>query len=114
MPPSSSFPELPVKITLIRIAPRSIDDDNLQFAMKEFRDFIADALIPGLPMGRADGDERLIWKYQQKKDEPKKYAIKIIIESVSLNELYTHIVYQKIKAAIIYDDSSLSHEDHFS
>lgn len=81
MPPSSSLPTLPVKITLIRIAPRFIDDDNLQFAMKEFRDFIADALIPGLQTGRADNDKRLTWCYDQHQEEPKKYSIKIVIES---------------------------------
>lgn len=77
-----SLPKLPVRITLIRISPRFIDDDNLQFAMKEFRDFIADVLIPGLQMGRADNDPRLSWAYDQEKGAPHEYALKIVIESV--------------------------------
>lgn len=77
-----SLPPMPVKITLTRVAPRLIDDDNLQFAMKEFRDFVADAFIPGLPMGRADNDKRLHWCYDQRQEGRNNYMLRIILQSL--------------------------------
>lgn len=58
---------LPCAITLVRIGKRKLDSDNLPVSMKYIRDAIADCLIPGLPPGRADGDMRLSWQYDQKK-----------------------------------------------
>lgn len=51
---------LPVAVTLTRIAPRKLDDDNLQRACKAVRDGVADAL------GVDDGDERIEWRYKQR------------------------------------------------
>ncbi len=70
----------PVDITLIRIAPRKLDDDNLQSSLKYIRDYIADILFPGQQAGRADDTDMIIWKYDQEKGNPKEYAIKIRID----------------------------------
>lgn len=70
----------PCAIMLTRIAPRPLDaDDNLRAAFKTVKDAIADLMIPGLAPGRADGDDRLIWIYGQKKGIPKYYAIEIAL-----------------------------------
>jgi len=75
-------PNPPAKITLCRIAPREFDYDNLISAMKTIRDLLAGLLIPGLAPGRADGDTRLEWIYEQKKGRPKEYALQIVVESL--------------------------------
>jgi len=74
-------PLLPVTVTLTRVAPRQLDGDNLQAALKKIRDIIADLLVPGLKPGRADGDERIVWKYGQKKGNPKEYALIVDISN---------------------------------
>ena len=68
---------LPCHIKLTRLSSRSLDDDNLLFAFKSIRDYIADKLIPGLQIGRADGDKRITWEYAQETE--KKQAVKIEI-----------------------------------
>jgi hypothetical protein len=62
-------------ITLTRIAPRKLDTDNLVSACKGVRDGIADTL------GVDDGDERITWKYAQRKGKPKQYAVEVEVES---------------------------------
>jgi len=77
-------PILPVLVILTRISPRKLDDDNLQYAFKSLRDYIADYLIPGLKLGRADNDPRITWQYKQQKGKP--HAVKIqFIETFSLD-----------------------------
>lgn len=51
--------KIPCAVTMTRIAPRLLDDDNLQFAFKAFRDGIADALKTH------DRNPRITWHYQQ-------------------------------------------------
>jgi crossover junction endodeoxyribonuclease RusA len=51
----------PLVVTLTRIAPRSLDDDNLCAAMKATRDGIADRL------GVTDNDPRVVWRYAQQR-----------------------------------------------
>lgn len=48
-------------VTITRIAPRELDDDNLAGSAKHVRDGIADAL------GIDDGDKRIQWRYGQAK-----------------------------------------------
>lgn len=48
-------------VTITRIAPRELDDDNLAGSAKHVRDGIADAL------GIDDGDKRIQWRYEQAK-----------------------------------------------
>lgn len=61
-------------VTLTRIAPRSLDSDNLPRSFKAIRDGVADAI------GIDDGSKRYTWVYDQKKGKPKEYAVKIKIE----------------------------------
>lgn len=58
-------------VTLTRIAPRALDDDNLRGALKSVRDGIADRL------GIDDRDPRVTWAYGQRKGKPKEYAVEI-------------------------------------
>src|SRR5574338_709033 len=74
-------PNLPCCVKLVRIAPRNLDEDNLIYAFKKIKDVVADYIIPGLAPGRADGDKRIKWEYDQEKGEPKEYAIRIEIIS---------------------------------
>ena len=57
-------------VTLTRIAPRRLDDDNLRGAFKFVRDGIADAL------GINDGSYAVEWMYDQK---PGKYAVEVVL-----------------------------------
>ena len=65
---------LPCVVTLTRIAPRALDDDNLRSGFKNFRDGIADRL------GIADNDPRVEWRYAQERGKPKEYAARVKIE----------------------------------
>lgn len=65
-----------VRITLTRIAPRALDDDNNVAAFKGIRDGVADAL------GCSDNDPRLRFEYRQKRGMPKEYAVEVTIEEV--------------------------------
>jgi len=71
---------LPCTITLTRIAPRQLDYDNLVTSFKHCRDTIADMLIPGLAFGRADGDARITWNYEQRRDKAREYGVEVDIE----------------------------------
>jgi hypothetical protein len=66
---------LPVVVTLTRIAPRELDDDNLASAFKAFRDGVAEGL--GFGGDRVPG---LAWHYQQEKG--KTPTVKVVIEEV--------------------------------
>jgi hypothetical protein len=67
----------PLDVTITRVAPRALDDDNLRGACKAVRDGIADAL--GLP---SDRDPRVTWLYaQEKSTRPGEYAVRITIAS---------------------------------
>lgn len=72
---------LPCCVTLTRVSARSLDEDNLIGAFKSIRDYVADIIIPGLAMGRADVDNRINWIYMQEKGLPKEYRCKIVIQS---------------------------------
>lgn len=69
---ANSPPLLPVDVTLTRIAPRELDDDNLAYAFKAVRDGVADAL--GL---KNDRDPRVSWSYSQERG---KAAVRITLE----------------------------------
>lgn len=64
---------IPCVVTMIRIAPRKLDTDNLQSAFKALRDGIADRL------GVKDNDHRVRWDYAQEQGDPKEYAARITI-----------------------------------
>jgi hypothetical protein len=64
----------PTTCTLVRIAPRMLDDDNLQGAFKSIRDEVASFF------GVDDGPRGPIrWCYEQQKGEPKQYAVHICL-----------------------------------
>lgn len=52
---------MPASVTLVRIAPRKLDDDNLRGALKAVRDQVA------AHFDIDDADPRLEWKYLQAK-----------------------------------------------
>lgn len=65
---------VPCVVTLTRVAPRSLDDDNLRGALKAVRDGIADRL------GVDDADPRVEWRYGQRKGEPRQYGVEVELE----------------------------------
>jgi len=71
----------PVRVTLTRIAPRALDDDNLRTALKSVRDGVADAL--GL---KNDRDPRVAWDYQQHRRAPNEYAVSIVIVNAEVSQ----------------------------
>ena len=62
---------LPATITLVRVSPRLLDDDNLRGALKSVRDGIADRL------GIDDRDSRVKWEYGQQTGRPKQKGVKV-------------------------------------
>ena len=71
-------PALPVVVTLTRIAPRALDDDNLQSAFKGVRDEVARWF--GVP----DNVPGIRWEYGQRRGAPKVYGIEVsVVSSVS-------------------------------
>lgn len=75
-------PEGRASVTLTRIGPRLLDDDNLPGATKHLRDTLAALLILGeMPgrgrMGHYDDDPRLAWDYYQERGA---YAVRVEIE----------------------------------
>ena len=77
--------ELPCTITLTRESPKLMDYDNYVFACKHLVDVIADMLIPGLAPGRADGDKRLKFVYEQVKRTGKQYFVCISVKKTFAN-----------------------------
>lgn len=59
----AKFPPMPVIVTITRIGPRKLDDDNLAAACKYVRDVIARRI------GVDDGSDLYTWRYQQRKGE---------------------------------------------
>lgn len=74
---------IPITLTLIRIAPKSLDFDNFVFAFKKIRDYVCDQLIPGLKSGHADNSKMIVIKYEQQRGKPREYAIKIVMETLN-------------------------------
>lgn len=71
---------LPIVVTLTRIAPRALDDDNLRGALKATRDGVADAF------GVDDRDPRVVWAYGQRRGGTGVYAVEIRVEAVRVAE----------------------------
>lgn len=69
---TSGPPPLPVTVTLTRVAPRELDDDNVRGALKCVRDEVASWL------GVDDRDARVTWGYAQAKGQP---GVRIRIEA---------------------------------
>lgn len=67
-------PPLPVVVTLTRIAPCALDDDNLASAFKAPRDEVARWLKVD------DADRRVTWAYAQRREGVRQYAVEIRVE----------------------------------
>ena len=82
MMPVISCIKPPVLITLIRVAPRHLDEsDNLRMGFKAIKDCIAQLFFPDTKSGEADDKECFTWFYAQEKGAPKEYAIRIQIQN---------------------------------
>ncbi len=68
---------LPVVVTLTRISPKALDDDNLRGAMKAVRDGVADAF------GLDDRNPQLRFEYAQRRGGVGERAVGISIQSVA-------------------------------
>lgn len=62
-----------IAVTLTRIAPRTLDSDNLASGFKATRDQVADFLKLD------DGDPKITWRYEQEKG--KEYKVRVEIEA---------------------------------
>ena len=62
--PGSHWVVPPMVVTLTRIAPRALDDDNLAYAFKAVRDEVA------AYFGVNDNDPRIEWVYRQERGKP--------------------------------------------
>lgn len=60
---------LPCTVTLTRVSPGTLDDDNLEGALKAVRDGVADALRVD------DADSRVRWQYAQAKCQRGAYRV---------------------------------------
>lgn len=63
---------VPCVVTITRVSPGTLDDDNLRGSLKAVRDGIADRL------GCDDRDPRIVWEYGQERH--KGYGVRIKIE----------------------------------
>jgi hypothetical protein len=73
---------IPCTIVLTRISPRELDEkDNLPMAFKWISDAIAEYIIPGKAVGRADDCKEIVWAYKQEKGGIREYGIRIEISS---------------------------------
>lgn len=62
-------------VTITRVAPRKLDSDNLARACKAVRDGVADWL------GVDDGDPRITWRTEQRKDKrPNYYGVEVCVQ----------------------------------
>lgn len=82
---------LPCSVTLTRISPRLLDDDdNLPMTFKWIKDELSECIFPEKRLtyitkkgkiraikGRADSDPRVKWKYAQQKGNPQRIGIEI-------------------------------------
>lgn len=98
------------RVALTRIAPRQLDGDNLQGALKAVRDGTTDWMSGGLNKsnlkdGVNDRDPRIYWHYAQARGQPKEYAVYISVEWEAgvvafLEEKYNHL---SIDTAVIIE-----------
>lgn len=72
-------PPLPLVITLTRISPRQLDDDNLAASQKAIRDGVADFLAGAYGAGD-DRQAGVRWRYGQRRGLPHTYAVEVTIE----------------------------------
>lgn len=88
---------LPAQITLTRVGPRLMDEDNSIASLKYIRDEIANVLVfstcPNSHRialyqkisGVADSDPRLSWKYRQ--EQSKRYFVRVEIQPIEKEKI---------------------------
>lgn len=69
---------VPCVVTLTRIAPRALDDDNLARSFKAIRDQVAAEL------GVDDRDARVVWRYAQRRGGKGAYGVEIVVTPVAI------------------------------
>jgi hypothetical protein len=87
--------KLPCHIHLVRLSPRTLDDDNLRTALKYIRDELSDLLIPPekntyvtkfgkrIPLkGRQDSHRDLSWSYNQQKSPTKGVQVSLFMDEI--------------------------------
>ena len=67
------IPPLPLTVTITRIGPRKLDDDNLASACKYVRDQIAEVV------GTDDGSPLYTWIYKQQIGDRGQYGVEVEI-----------------------------------
>lgn len=72
---------LPASVTMTRLAPRTLDSDNLIFGLKWLRDAVAAELCYDYRPGLADSSPLIAWNYAQAKSP--RYGVLLIISSLS-------------------------------
>lgn len=68
---------LPCIVTMTRLSPGELDDDNLQGACKAIRDGVADRL------GIDDRDPRVTWRYAQERCKRGQFGVRVTIEEAA-------------------------------
>ncbi len=85
-------PPGPWSVTIVRVAPRRLDDDNLARSAKAVRDQVAAWLgcddSPSAPVR---------WAYQQRRGKPKEYAVEITITTDHGSDL--HAALRELRAS---------------
>ena len=71
-----SLPPLPATVTLTKLGPRAVDDDNLVSCWKPIRDRIAKMY------GIDDGDARWTWAYRQERARAGSVRVEIVTTEV--------------------------------
>ncbi len=69
------IPPLPLTVTITRVGPRRLDDDNLAGACKYVRDQIAEVV------GVDDGSPLYTWRYGQRVGAKLEYGVDVEIET---------------------------------
>lgn len=77
-----SAPSGPVMVTIVRVAPRSLDSDNLAGACKSVRDGVADWL--GVDDGVAERKGDVVWQVAHRKGGVGEYGVEIRVEAIDV------------------------------
>ncbi len=79
--------EYPVAITIMRISPGTLDDDNLSGGLKSIRDGVTDCLMktPADPPIKDDRDPRVVWVYDQASRGRGVHAVVVDVQGLQLN-----------------------------
>lgn len=72
----------PVVVTITRVAPRSLDSDNLHGACKSVRDGIADWLQVDDGVAERKGD--VVWQVAARKGRVGEYGVEIVVEAMGV------------------------------